>query len=403
MKAKSTLLAALVVVATIATPAAAALTTSSTDATNTADAKAYAGTHVSYDVQGDAVVNYTVDGETMVDSVAVESESDYEERTDASGSVGLGTVVELDGLGLEMGASSKTEATVRTEGAAEIVTHDNADGTFVVKSGDGGQYVHANVGADADAEATADDRVVVETDDGNTSTFIVVGDGNVTVNEEGNVTANLGSDAQLVFRSSGEERSEDDKQVERMIANGTATAEVYVMEEGGETVEDTVTYGEGTTVETSAEAEHTVNVTVERSKSQGKVVVTHVSEAAVGATDSLDVTVDGDAAAKAESYSALRAAANGGDEAKYRVVQDASAQAEGQATVLVAFDHFSERSASISGSETTNDDGSDSDDGSDGDDGTDDGDAGSGMPGFGVTAALGALVAASFVALRVRE
>jgi len=95
-------------------------------------------------------------------------------------------------------------------------------------------------------------------------------------------------------------------------------------------------------------------MTVERSQSQGKVVVTHVSEAAVGATDSLDVTVDGEAAAKASSYSALEAAANDGEESKYYVAEDASAQAEGSATVLVAFDHFSERSASISGSETTN-------------------------------------------------
>jgi len=393
MKTKSMLLAALVVVAAVATPAAAALTTSSTD--DGTDAKAYAGTHVSYDVQEDAIVNYTVDGETMVDSMAVESTADYEQRTGASGSVDLGTVVELDGLALDMGASSETQATVQTEGSAKIVTHDNPDGTFVVKSGDGGQYIEADVAANADAEAKSDDRVVVETGDGNASTFIVVGDGNVTVNEEGNVSATLGSDAQLVFRSSGEERSEDDKQVERMIANGTATAELYVMEEGGSTVNDTVTYSEETTVETSSEAENTVNMTVERSQSQGKVVVTHVSEAAVGATDSLDVTVDGEAAAKASSYSALEAAANDGEESKYYVAEDASAQAEGSATVLVAFDHFSERSASISGSETTNDDGAD--------DSESDGDGGGSMPGFGVTTALGALVAAGLVALRTRN
>lgn len=381
MNRMAPLLAALLVVASVATPAAAAVTA---DRTETQDA--YAGAHVSYDVQGDAVVDYTVDNETMVESMRVESQSNYESRAGVSGEVDLDSVVELDGLGLDMGASSTTQATVQTEGAASIVTHDNEDGTLVVRGGENGQFVEAQVGSDAEAEAASDDRVVVETDNGTTGTFIVVGDGNVTVNEAGNVTAELGSDASLVFRESGEERTDGEKRVERMIANGTATAEVYVEEQGEQTVEDTVTYGQDTTVEAAQEGEHTVNMTVERTQSQGKVVVIHVAESVVDAGESAEVLVDGQAAARAQSVSELRAATQNGDESMYYVAQDASAQAEASTTVMVGFDHFSERTASIQGEETT-----------DGDD------SGSGMPGFGVTAALAALVGAALVAVRARS
>ncbi len=392
------LLAALLVVASVATPAAAAVT-----ADRTETQEAYAGTHVSYDVQDDAVVDYTVDNETMVESMRVESQSNYESRADVSGEFDLETVVELDGLGLEMGASSTTQATVQTEGSASIVAHDNEDGTLVVHGGENGQFVEAQVSSDAEAAAASDDRVVVETGNGTTGTFIVVGDGNVTVNEAGNVTAELGSDASLVFRESGEERTDGEERVERMIANGTATAEVYVEQQDGETVEDTVTYGQDTTVEAAQESEHTVNMTVERSQSQGKVVVTHVSDAVVEAGDSVDVMVDGEAAAQAESTSELRAATQDGDESMYYVAEDASAQAEASTTVMVAFNHFSERTASIQGEETTDGtDGTDGDD-SDGTDGDDSDDSGSGMPGFGVTTALAALVGAAFVAVRARS
>lgn len=399
MNRMAPLLAALLVVASVATPAAAAVT-----AERTESQEAYAGAHVSYDVQGDAVVDYTVDNETMMESMRVESQSDYDGQADAGGDVALETVVELDGLGLEMGASSTTQATVRTEGSASIVTHDNEDGTLVVRGGENGQFVEAQVGSDADASAASDDRVVVETGNGTTGTFIVVGDGNVTVNEAGNVTAELESGASLVFRESGEERTEGERRVERMIANGTATAEVYVEEQGEQTVADTVTYGQDTTVEAAQESENAVNMTVERSQSQGKVVVTHVSESVVEAGDSVDVMVDGEAAAQAESTSELRAATQNGDESMY-YVSETAAEAEASTTVMVAFNHFSERTASIQGEETT--DGTEAPDGEDGDatdsDDGDDASSDGGSPGFGVTAAIAALVGAAFVAVRARS
>jgi PGF-CTERM protein len=404
MRTKAILLTALVAVAAVATPAAAVTleptdTHINADATATTDGDAYSGTHVAYDVESDAVVDYTVNGTTVFESMAVESASAYESRTGASGATELGTVVELDGLALDVATSSNAKATVETSGAAEIVTHDNEDGTFVLTAGGEEQYVEAELGGDADATAESDDRVVVETGNGTTGSFVVVGDGEVTVNEEGHVSADLGEDARLVYRDAGEERSEDEESVERMIANGTATAEVYVEQQDGETVRDTVTYGQNTTVETSTEAENTVNVTVDRAKSQGKVVVTHVSETAVDATDSFDVAVDGEAAAEAESKSALEAAANGDDGSKYYVAEDASATAEGSATVLVAFDHFSERTASISGEETTS---GDDTDGEGGDDGSS-GDGSGSTPGFGVSAALLALVGAALLARRGGE
>lgn len=397
MNSKAPLLAALVLVTAVVTPVAA---TATVDRTGT-QSRAYVGTHVSYDVHDDAVVDYAVDNETVMQSMRVESRSDYRSRTDASAGLDLETVVGLQGLGLRMAASSTAQATVRSEGSARIVTHDNEDGTLVVRGGESGQFVEARVGSDARAEAVSDDRVVVETGNGTTGTFIVVGEGNVTVNEQGNVSAELDDGASLVFRESGDERTDAEKRVERMIANGTATAELYVEEQAGETVEDTVTYGQETSVEASQAGEHTVNMTVDRARSEGTVVVTHVSDAVASSADSVQVMVDGHAAAEAQSASELRAATRNGDESMYYVAEDATAEADAGATVMVGFNHFSERTASIQGAETT--DGGDSGgSGDDGGDGGDSGDSGGGMPGFGVSTALAALLGAALVATRLR-
>lgn len=103
----------------------------------------------------------------------------------------LSTVIEVVGAAVSLGARASTNATVATDSGAELKAHDNDRGILVVRAGEPGQVVHANVSGDAEANAESDDRVVVRKDDGTSGTFIVVGEGNVTVDERGNATVNV--------------------------------------------------------------------------------------------------------------------------------------------------------------------------------------------------------------------
>lgn len=401
--------AVLVVTASVLPVAAVGAGTASTS--DQADANAYQGSHVGFVAQGDAMTNYTVDGEEMVADVKVESEEGYRSRTGLGIDVGLGlsSVTELQAAAVGLSAQSETGATVRTESGAEMRAHDNGHGILVVAAGNGSQVVKANLSSDASAEAEGDSRVVVTNENGTKGTFVVVGEGDVAVNGEGDVTARLEEDSRLVFRSYPEGRDEADEKQEELIAEGEAAAEVYVMaeSEGEGTVTDTVRYDENTTVETRQRAEGTVEMTVNRTEHDGKVIIASVSEAAVGSTEDLSVSVDGEAAARASSYSELKSATNDGSQSKFMVVQGTSAEAS--ADVLVAVNHFSTRTVTMSGdgSGDGTTDGSDgTTDGSDGtgDDGTgestgaDDNDAdgsnggGQGLPGFGPAVAVLALM-----------
>lgn len=380
---------ALLLVASVAPAVAASGAQSSMDRTN---AKTYAGSHVSFTASGDAVSDYSVEGEEMLATVAVENSDDYHSRTGLGLDVGLDSVVGVDGGGVDLTSKTDVQATVDVEGSAEMRAHDDGHGVLVVSSGENAQYVEANVSEGAEATAEGDSRVVVTSADGTKGSFVVVGEGDVAVNDDGDVTAQLESDSKLVFRAYPEGRDEADRKQEKLIANGTATAEVYVMEEDGETVTDTVTYSQETTVTAEQSAEDEVQVTVDRTASEGKVVVTSVSKAAVGSTDDLNVRVDGEAAAKASSYSELQGAI-GSDQSKYLVAEEGSAKA--RTDVLVAVNHFSERQVTVSGADS-NDGGSGGDDGSSGDGSDSDSTDAQSQPGFGLLAggvALAALVA----------
>jgi hypothetical protein len=358
----------------------------------TTDARAppgYAGSHVSFETTSNAVTNYSVDGEQMFASMKTESRSSYESRTSVAvgADLELADVTDLRAAAVSVGARTRTSSSVRSESGANITAHDNARGILTVRSqGDSAQIVKAEISASAQAEAASEDRVVVTAEDGQHGTFIVVGNGSVTVNEEGDVIADLEDDATLVFRAYVDgERDEDAKSQERLIANGEAAAEIYATEQNGTQVVDAVTYTQNTTVSAKQRAGDEVQVTVERARHDGKVVITHVSEAAVGATENLSVTVDGEAAARASSYSDLEAAADNGSTSKYMVRQ--SSDAEASAEVLVAVNHFSERTITMRG------DGSNGSDGTDASDGGDSGDdpVPVGSPGLGVGAAVAAL------------
>ncbi|PSQ38911.1 hypothetical protein BRD10_03545, partial [Halobacteriales archaeon SW_12_71_31] len=269
-----------------------------TAATSTQQGEAYAGTHIEFETTGDAVVDYTVDGDTVLRSVEVQSKSEAESRGDVQAGVGLSAVTSITGAALSL--ESQTG------------------------------------------------RVVVTTDDGTEGVFMVVGEGAVTVNEDGDVSANVGSEGSLVFRSYPDERDDDDRETERLITEGEATAEVHVMEtsEGsGEFAADVVQYAD-TSVEVTQRTEGTVSMTADRSQEQGTVVVTSVSEQAISSAENLEVTVDGEAAAEASSYSQLESAADDGDTSRFLVQQQSSAEAS--TDVLVAVNHFSEREITLS-------------------------------------------------------
>ncbi|PSP33185.1 hypothetical protein BRC64_04285 [Halobacteriales archaeon QH_10_67_22] len=381
--------------------------------------EAYAGTHVEFETTNDAIVDYSVNENTVFQSVKVQSQSTAENQGNVRAGVGLSAVTDITGTALSLDSQTEVSATVTAESGATMEAHDNSRGILVVRSGGDSQYVTVNVSSSSQAESEGDQRVVVSSDDGTQGTFVVVGDGEVTVNEQGNLSADLKSDDRLVFRSYSEGRTEEDEQEEQLISDGQAAAEVYVMEsseQGNEFAADVVQYSEDTTVEVTQQSEGTVRMTADRSQDQGKVIITSLSEQAISSVEDLQVTVDGEAAAEASSYSDLESAI-GSDSSKFLVNQQSSAQAS--ADVLVAVNQFSTREITMSedgdGSETSETDGSDGDggqettdadgsetsgtDGSDGDGSQETTDADG--PGFGPIAALIALVAvAALVAFR---
>ena len=373
-------------------------------ATGAADQQAYSQTHVAFDAQSNAVVDYTVGGTETIDAVRVQSQSSAESDLGLSGSADLEGVTALAGAALSVDTTADAHASMTTDSGATIEAHDNGYGSLVVTADDQSQYVALNLSGDASAEQANEERVVFTAEDGRTSTAMVVGEGNVTVTESGNLTASVEEDSRLVVRSYAESRTEADETEEEMIVNGTAAASVHVMQQGGEAVTDVVTYSEDTTVEVTERAEGQVTMTAERSASEGRVVLTHVSESTFESAEDVQVEVDGEAAAQASSYAEIQQVTNGGDTSKYMVQSASSASASAESEVVVGINHFSTREVTMTDSSDSSDGGSsdgDSNDGDDSDGDPNDTTTGNG-PGFGVVAAVLALVGAAFVVARRR-
>ena len=350
----------------------------------TADSDAYAGTHVAFETSNAAVTNYSVGGETVFKNVSVDSQSEHESDTGIGSSSGLSAVTNVSGLGLQLDVQTDTRAEIATEGSASMSAHDTERGILTIDAGGESQYVEVALAEESNATAESDSEAVVVKSENRSGAFVVAGDGEVDVNDEGDVTAELGSDSTLVFRSYDDgERDEAAKEQEGLIANGTATAEVYADQQDGEQVADVATYGEDIAVETQAESEDRLEMTAERAQSEGTVIIATVSEAAVAgaeSADDLEVTVDGEAAAEASSYSELEGAI-GGDQSRYMVTQ--SGEADASADVLVAINHFSERDVAVQSASA------------------DGGALGDTVPGFGVGVSVVTLVSAA--AARVRS
>ncbi len=385
-------LAALVVAATALPAAAASLGTHQQQAQS---ANGYAGTNVAFTTNASAVANYSVGGATVFDRVAVQSQSEAEAEAGLSAGLGLEGVTGVAGAAASLQTTSNTEASVTFESGARLQAHDNGHGSMVLVANENDQYVTANVTSDATLEAQSDDRVVIHNGNGSHSAVLVAGNGSVDVNAAGNLTADVRAESRLVVRTYGEERSSTAKTQERMIANGTATAQVYMGVEG-EAEADVVTYESDTDVSVTTQTENTVNVTVDRAESEGRVVMASMADSTVESDGELDVLVDGEAAVQASSYSELRSAAHSGATSKYMLASQT--EAEASADVLVAVNHFSERTVTMQSGEDSSTDGGDGDD-SNQVDNDDDPTTGSGGPGFGVIVGVMALLGAAALAI----
>lgn len=226
MHLKPIVAAVLVLVASVGAGAVAAAADGSEQGAN-----AYSGTHVEFAASGDGIADYSVGGTEVVDAVAVQSQSETESRTAAEG--GLDADASLDAVtgfaaaDVDVTASTETQATVESESGATIEAHDNERGVLVVDAGAESQYVEVNLTSDAEAESESDKRVVVTKEDGTEAVVMVVGDGEVTVNERGNVSASLGDNAKLVYRQYAEGRSDSEATQEELVTSGEAAAEVY--------------------------------------------------------------------------------------------------------------------------------------------------------------------------------
>lgn len=396
------LVASLLVVASVV--GAAAPIAASQQAQQSQQAEAYTGTHVSFDTGSNAVVDYTVNGETIVRNVTVQSKSEAQSGGGISIGVDLSAVTELAGARISSSTTAATHATVGFESGAEMQAHDNGRGVLVLRSGGESQFVQVGVSSDARAEQAAENRVVVTNDNGTQSTFLVVGDGQVTVNEEGNVTAELGENANLVYRQYKDQRDESDRNQEQFITNGTATAAVYVQQvdtEGTKQAADVVQFSQDTTVNVTEKSTGRVTMTVDRARTEGSVILCTVSEKVFESTENIRVLIDDQAAAEASTYAEVKQSIQGQDSTSRYLVRPSSS-AGATADVVVGINHFSSRSVTMT-SETATATATPTETAMDGGmDGDGDGATGGGVPGFGplVTAIAVAVLAGALVARR---
>ncbi|WP_135829735.1 hypothetical protein [Halorussus halobius] len=375
MQRLATDLLVLLLVASVAPAASAA------GAPDRTGVHSYAGTHVSFDVDDRAVTDYAVDGETILDSLRVASRERVEESDPVDANASLSAATHVDGAGLNLTATTGTEARIAAETGATLAAHDNRHGVLVVASGEGTDYAVADLPPGASAAADGDAAVAVTTENGTEATVFVVGEGAVGVTDAGDVTARLGEDARLAVRSypAGKDAADDER--ERLLADGAASAEVYVTTERGtangtgnasnagnaddpgsvtdprnasdgesasdapRAVVDAVTYDDNTTVTADRVREGDVSLAVNRTTREGTILLASVSPALLDA-DQATVTVDGEAAAEAATYSQL-AGAVGSQQSRYVVAEGANASAE----VGVGVSHFSERIVAVTSPE----------------------------------------------------
>jgi PGF-CTERM protein len=369
-------------------------------------AEAHNGSNVNFQTTDNAVVDYRVNGVALVESVKTEAQDTTEQR----GGMGVGATISSNarvrGATISAAAQTQTRTSFETGSGAAMQAHDSDRGNLLVRATGGDQLVGLNVSDGVQAEQASDRRAVVTHTDGTQGVIVVIGNGSAIVNEEGNVVADVADGSALVYRQYGSERSDEERAQERMIADGTAAAEVYVTapsDGNDQPATDAIQYEQDTAVTVGMANDTAIKMTADRDAADGRIVISSVSEAAFDTASEINVTVDGTAATRAESTDALRTAADGGTNSAFMIRSATTTTAS--TDVVIAINHFSDRDLTITtgDDETTisgEDDSSTTNDTSATDDSsTTDEDT----PGFGVIVAIVAILSASLIAVNRRR
>lgn len=373
------------------------------DSGTDSDESDHVGANVRFNTTSEAIVDYTVDGETLIQNLSVQSRRRARSLGDFGPGVELESVTDVGAAPISLHGATGTHVTIATESDARIRANDNERGILLVRASGTGQYVTATLAGAATTEQVSSSRVVISQADGTHGAFIVVGEGSVTVNRNGNVLTDLGPRATLVYRQYDRKRSESDQHQERLIAEGTAVAELSVQlanesgrlaDERGQQADESAQQAEGvvanvinysrdTSIDVTRTGTGRIRFTVQRQTKQGAVVVTTVSKEAFAPEDGIWVTVDGNAATRASSYSDVVSATAGGGTSKFLVRP--STGTRDSADVVIGINHFSRRSIAVLSTKggaftPTSDGGSDVW-------------TPSAAPGFGTTTVVGAIAA----------
>lgn len=78
--------------------------------------------------------------------------------------------------------------------------HDSDRGNLLVRVAEGDQLVGLNVSEDVQVKQASDHRAVVTHSNGTRGVIVVIGDGTVIVNDDGNVVADLAENNALLYR-----------------------------------------------------------------------------------------------------------------------------------------------------------------------------------------------------------
>lgn len=284
--------------------------------------ESYDGQYVSLDATETSVTEYAVGGEVVASSIQAQSAAQLGEDTN------LSVLTNLEGGVFDDQQVGDTTATMTTA-TAQLQAHDNPRGVFTIQPIEEPQYARIGLPEGAETVEEGNGTVTYRTGNGVLVAVLLVGDGEIAV-EEGNVVARIAPESQLVVRVSTNGDEEAFAGENRLVADGVALGELYVLERDPDVVVDTVAYDQGTTLRGSRAAESAVEAVVERQAQDGGAVVVGASEGVL--PDDPNVTVDGEPAERAD-YDDL-AEAVGGNRSRFAV-------AEGDATaVTVAINEF---------------------------------------------------------------
>lgn len=299
------------------------------------EGEGYDGTHLSLEIDDRAVTNYAVGDERVAASIRMQAVADV--TNGSEGDLELSGVSNLGGAAIQSEQEGEADMTVMTP-TAQLVAHDNPRGVFVVQP-DEPQYVQIDLASEAEVTDETDSAITVTTENGTEGTFFLIGDGDLTVNQNDSVVSRVEDDSRLVFRAYPGGKSDDHERQERLIRNEQAIADVYVMGSGVDSTVDTVAYATGASVTGEQADPEGVQVNVDYPDGEGGIVMTSISTDIVAA-DGLVVAVDDEELAAAASYDELESAV-GGDRSQYLVAEGSGGEAS--TDVLVAVDEFSGR------------------------------------------------------------